>query len=180
MYSSVDFKSLSKAGFSKTYSCIEDAMRYYDSDPGTCCKNFRMALESAIYDIYEILGKDSADANLKSNIDRLSSIIPSGFQKDELIFEMNNVRLIGNDYAHFSVDEKDPFKDRLTCYCAMKKIADWMIMFSTEYPKYLKRKEEKRKIRKEKSKKAFKIIGTIAAGTITVLSAILGIKHSRR
>ena len=180
MYSSADFKSLSKAGFSKTYSCIEAAMRYYDSDPSTCCKNFRMALESAVCDIYVLLKKNLSDSKLKSNIDRLPSIIPSKFSTDELIHEMNNVRLIGNDYAHFSVDEKDPFKDRLTCYCAMKKIADWIIMFSTEYPKYLKRKEEKRKNRKEKSKKAFKIIGTIAAGTITVLSAILGIKHSRR
>lgn len=86
---------------------------------------------------------------------------------------MHNLRIIGNNYVHNSPEEeRDSIKDRLTCYCAMKRISEWMINLKEQYPDYLKECEEEEKKRKETRKKTWSIIGGITA-VVTAVGAVV-------
>ncbi len=136
-----EFDFVQKAGFKNTYNCIEKAMKYYDEDSETCCKYFREVIESALNDIYKILN-DTKPGDTFEQITNLK-IILSEFPKEDLITELHNIRIIANNYNHFTEgEEKNPTKDRYTCYCAILKIEKWIINFSKEYPIFL---EEERK-----------------------------------
>lgn len=173
MYSSKDFISLHEHGFKKTYSCIEKAMKFYTSDPDTCCEKFRKALEAAIDDTYRILKCKNTSSNVCRSINKLEDIIPERFFLDEIISEMHNLRIIGNNYVHnSSEEERDSMKDRLTCYCAMKRISEWMINLDEQYPDYLKECEAEEEKRKKSRKKTWTIIGGITAG-LTVVGTIV-------
>ena len=178
MYSAKDFISLHEHGFKNTYSCIEKAMKFYNSDPDTCCEKFRKALEAAIDDIYRILKCKNTSSNVCGSIKTLEDLIPERFFSDEIISEMHNLRIIGNNYVHNSSEEDcDSIKDRLTCYCAMKRISEWMINLKEQYPDYLKEQKAEEKKRKERQKKTWTIIGGITAGLATlaaVAAAVLG------
>lgn len=173
MYSAKDFIYLHEYGFKNTYFCIEKAMKFYNSDPDTCCEKFRKALESAIDSIYKILKSKDTSTNVCASINALENIIPERFFSDEIISEMHNLRIIGNNYVHnSSEEERDSIKDRLTCYCAMKRISGWMINLKEQYPDYLKECEEEEKKRKETRKKTWGIIGVITA-VVTAVGAIV-------
>lgn len=134
-----EFDFVQKAGFKNTYNCIEKAMKYYDEDSETCCKYFREVLESALNDIYKILN-DTKPEDTFEQIKNLKNY--PLFTKEDLITELHNIRIIANDYNHFTEEEKNPTKDRYTCYCAILKIEEWIVNFSKEYPIFL---EEERK-----------------------------------
>ena len=143
-----EFDFVQKAGFKNTYNCIEKAMKYYDEDSETCCKYFREVIESALNDIYKILN-DTKPGDTFEQITNLSKIIPPKFPKDDLITELHNIRIIANNYNHFTEgEEKNPTKDRYTCYCAILKIEKWIINFSKEYPIFLEEEERKKTYRK--------------------------------
>ena len=197
MYSSSDFNELQSAGFCNTYACVAKAMSFYDSDPTICCEKFRQALESSIKEILSILNipiEDSSGKSLKSQIDDLTTYIPSNFHSDKLIEEMHILRTIGNKYVHNSFEDSTPKSDRLTCYCAMKNVAEWMVRFSKEYPEYIKtikmRKEDERrpkkhtlKMRKEDERRPkkhtfVKIVAGIGTIDVAVVGVILGKKNS--
>lgn len=141
MYSSSDFNELQSAGFCNTYAYVAKAMSFYDSDPTICCEKFRQALESSVKETSSILDIPSSNRTLFEQIDDLDIHIPSIFHSDKLIEEMHILRTIGNKYVHNSFEDSTPESDRLTCYCAMKNIAEWMVRFSTEYPEYIKIKK---------------------------------------
>ena len=149
-YYSTEFNILSENGFTNTYRCVMDAMRYYDSDCGVCCSQFRKAFESVINDIYNLYGYLAGCYSNKQDIDGLRYVIPEPFYDDKIIFELNNLRNIGNAYAHFNGDEvRDAYNDRLTCYVAIKEISSWLVKCKKEYPKYQAKQEAERKERKE-------------------------------
>lgn len=176
MYSAKDFISMHEHGFKNTYSCIEKAMKFYDSDPDTCCEKFRKALEAAIDDIYRILKCKNTSSNVCGSINELEDIIPERFFSDEIISEMHNLRIIGNNYVHnSSEEERDSIKDRLTCYCAMKRISEWMINLKELYPDYLKECEEEEKKRKKRRKKSWAIVGGITAGLAAVGAVVAAV-----
>ena len=134
-----EFDFVQKAGFKNTYNCIEKAMKYYDEDSETCCKYFREVIESALNDIYKILN-DTKPGDTFEQITNLSKIIPPRFPKEDLITELHNIRIIANNYNHFTEgEEKNPTKDRYTCYCAILKIEEWIVNFSKEYPKFIEK-----------------------------------------
>lgn len=169
-----EFINLKKNGFIDSFASIENAMKYYNSDPMVCCSLFRKALESIIMDAYSLFG-GSIKGHNKRDIDNLDEVIPDAFFDDNIILEMNNVRIIGNAYAHHGEsEERDVSKDKLTCYVAMKKIAEWLVDCKQRYPLYLKEQEERRKERKVKRKRAIKTAGRIVGGILTVVAAILG------
>ena len=181
MHSSKDFYFLYKAGYKKTYDSIDKAMSYYYSDPAVSCSLFRKALESLLSDVYSIVGKEP-DGSLKDNTDYLSNIIPDKFYDDNIVLEMTNVRIIGNAQIHDNEEsaERDVKKDCQTSYIAMKKIAEWFVVFSDKYPRYIveqkKLEEEKLKKRRERRKKAAKttaIGGGILAGIVGLVALIL-------
>lgn len=149
-YYSTEFNILSENGFTNTYRCVMDAMRYYDSDCGVCCSQFRKALESVINDIYNLYGYSAGGYSNKQDIDGLRYVIPEPLYDDKIIFELNNLRNIGNAYAHFNGDEvRDAYNDRLTCYVAIKEISSWLVKCKKEYPEYQAKQEAERKERKE-------------------------------
>lgn len=175
-----EFINLKMNGFIDSYVCIENAMKYYDNDPMVCCSLFRKALESIIVDVYSLFG-GSIEGHNKRDIDNLDEVIPDAFYDDNIILEMNNVRIIGNAYAHHGEsDERDVSKDKLTCYIAMKKIAEWLADCKLRYPAYLKEQEERMKERKETRKKIIKAVGKIVGGVLTIAVAILGGKKMTR
>lgn len=176
-YYSTEFNILRENGFTNTYRCVMDAMRYYDSDCGViCCSQFRKALESVINDIYDLYGYSAGGYSNKQDIDGLRYVIPEPFYDDKIILEMNNLRIIGNAYAHLNGDEKrDAYNDRLTCYIAIKEISSWLVKCKKEYPAYQAKQEAERKERIEKSKKFWKAIGKVLVGTAGVV-VILGRK----
>lgn len=110
MYSSSDFNNLCDAGFDNTYSCVESAMRFYNSDPTTCCVKFRQALEASIVELCGILNK-RIEGDLIIQINKLNEYIPRKFRSDKLVNEMHILRTIGNKYAHFSNEERNPETD---------------------------------------------------------------------
>ncbi|MBO5141395.1 MAG: hypothetical protein J6C46_00060 [Clostridia bacterium] len=134
-----EFDFVQEAGFKNTYNCIEKVMKYYNEDSETCCKYFREVLESALNDIYKILN-DTKPEDTFEQIKNLKNY--PLFPKEDLITELHNIRIIANNYNHFSEEEKNPTKDRYTCYCAILKIEEWIVNFSKEYPIFL---EEERK-----------------------------------
>ena len=79
------------------------------------------------------------------------------------------MRTIGNKYAHFSNEERNPETDRLTCYCAMKNVSEWMVNFSIGYPEYLKEEEQKRKEEEQKRKERF---GKVLKPVVIVVAAV--------
>ena len=167
-YYSTEFNILSENGFTNTYRCVMDAMRYYDSDCGVCCSQFRKALESVINDIYNLYGYLAGGYSNKQDIDGLRYVIPEPFYDDKIIFELNNLRNIGNAYAHFNGDEvRDAYNDRLTCYVAIKEISSWLVGISSKA-----RSREKREERK--SKKFWKTVDKVLIGTAVVVAAIWG------
>lgn len=164
-----EFDFVQKAGFKNTYNCIEKAMKYYDEDSETCCKYFREVIESALNDIYKILNV-TKPGDTFGQITNLSKIIPPKFPKDDLIIELHNIRIIANNYNHFSEgEEKNPTKDRYTCYCAILKIEKWIINFSKEYPIFL---EEERKKTSRKWRIIFAILAIICF-PIAIVAAII-------
>ena len=101
-------------------------------------------------------------------------MIPEPFYDDKIILELNNLRIIGNAYAHLNGDEeRDAYNDRLTCYVTIKEISSWLVKCKKEYPAYQAKQEAERKERKEKSKKFWKTVGKVL-GTAGVAAAILG------
>lgn len=174
MFSSNDFNFLRDNGFADSYYSIANAMKYYNSDPEVACGQFRKALESVIDDVYSLFG-ETVDGHNKRDIDNLEYIVPRPFYDDNIILEMNNVRIIGNAYSHRNDDdERDVEKDRLTCYVAMKKISQWLVGCKQKYPEYIAEQEALRKQRKEKSKKFWKTVGKILAGGAAIAGAVLG------
>lgn len=115
-YYSTEFNILRDNVFTNTYRCVMDAMRYYDSDCGVCCSLFRKALESVIndiYDIYDLYGYSASGYSNKRDIDGLRYVIPEPFYDDKIILELNNLRIIGNAYAHLNGDEeRDAYNNR--------------------------------------------------------------------
>lgn len=92
-----------------------------------CCSLFRKALESIIVDMYSLFG-GSIEGHNKRDIDYLDEVISDAFFEDNIILAMNNVLIIGNAYAHHGKsEERDVSKDKLTCYVAMRKIAEWLV-----------------------------------------------------
>ena len=185
MYSSSDFNNLRDAGFDDTYSCVESAMRFYNSDPITCCGKFRQALEASIVELCGILNKQ-IEGDLIIQINKLNEYIPRKFRSDKLVEEMHILRTIGNKYAHFSNEERNPETDRLTCYCAMKNVSEWMVNFSIGYPEYLKEEEQKRKEeeqkrkeeeqkRKEEEQKRKERFGKVLKPVVIVVAAVAAI-----
>ena len=85
---------------------------------------------------------------------------------------MHILRTIGNKYAHFSNEERNPETDRLTCYCAMKNVSEWMVNFSIGYPEYLKEEEQKRKEEEQKRKERF---GKVLKPVVIVVAAVAAI-----
>ena len=175
MHSSKDFLFLKKAGYTKSYDCIDKAMSYYYSDQEVCCSLFRKALESIISDVYSVIDKGQYDT-LKEDIDHLRYIIPDKLYNDNIILEMTNIRIIGNAQIHDSDEslERDVQKDAQTSYIAMKKIADWLVSFANEYPRYVAEQQEKEKKKKEKRKKVLKgtLVGSAIVAGIAGLIAI--------
>lgn len=92
---------------------------------------------------------------------------------------MHILRTIGNKYAHFSNEERNPETDRLTCYCAMKNVSEWMVNFSIGYPEYLKEEEQKRKEeeqkRKEEEQKRKERFGKVLKPVVIVVAAVAAI-----
>lgn len=82
---------------------------------------------------------------------------------------MHILRTIGNKYAHFSNEERNPETDRLTCYCAMKNVSEWMVNFSIGYPEYLKEEEQKRK---ERFGKVLKPVVIVVAAVAAIAGAV--------
>lgn len=175
MYSSSDFSPLHSAGFNDTYSCVATAMRFFYSDPSICCEKFRQALEASAREIYGILNRPIKYKSIKRQIDDLASSIPYEFRNDKVVEEMHILRTIGNKYVHNSAEGSNPESDRLTCYCAMKSVAEWMVKFSEGYPEYLKARERNRKEKKERRKKRMKFIAKIVTTVATVAAAIAGV-----
>lgn len=170
-YYSTEFNILRDNVFTNTYRCVMDAMRYYDSDCGVCCSLFRKALESVINDIY---GYSASGYSNKRDIDGLRYVIPEPFYDDKIILELNNLRIIGNAYAHLNGDEeRDAYNDRLTCYVAIKEISSWLVKCKKEYPVYQAKQEAERKKKKEKSKKFWKTVGKVLVGTAGVAAAAI-------
>lgn len=159
--SSHDFIILLENDFNESYKMVKNAMKYYDSDPNMCCKNFRMVLESIIGDIYTLFGKKPG-CKLKHNIDHLNKIVPDVFFNSNIITEMHNLRIIGNAYSHYNYNKtRDVDKDRKTCTVAIKKIAEWLVECKQIYPQYLREQEAKRRKQKERNRKILKVLGVI-------------------
>lgn len=51
-----EFSKLKKNGFSESFTSIESALKYYNSDPEICCTLFRKTLESILNDVYSLFG----------------------------------------------------------------------------------------------------------------------------
>ena len=93
----------------------------------------------------------------------------------QVILELNNLRIIGNAYAHLNGnEERDAYNDRLTCYVAIKEISSWLVKCKKEYPAYQAKQEAERKEWKEKSKKFWKTVGKVLVGIAGVAVVILG------
>ncbi|MBR6660616.1 MAG: DUF4145 domain-containing protein [Bacteroidales bacterium] len=169
-----DFFILKNNGFTDSFICIENALKYYYSDPEVCCTLFRKALESIINDVYSLFGS-SVKGHNKLDIDNLDNVVPDKFYDDSIQVEMHNIRIIGNAYAHRGENfEYDVNKDKFTCYVAMKNIARWLVECKQLYPEYLRKEEERRKERKEKNNRVLKKIGKIALIVLGIGAAILG------
>lgn len=176
---STEFNILRDNGFIKTYNCVMDAMKYYDSDYGVSCSKFRIALESVIDDIYKLYGYSiDGYSNNKRDIDGLRDVIPEPFYDDKIIRELHNLRNIGNAYVHLNDDRDcDSYNDRLTCFIAMKEISSWLVECKKKYPAYKAKREAERKERKEKSKKFWKTAGKVLTGVTAIVVAIIGGKN---
>ena len=173
---STEFNTLRDNGFIKTYNCVMDAMRYYDSDYRVCCSKYRIALESVVDDIYKLYGCSiDGYSNNKRDIDGLRDVIPEPFYNDKITYELHNLRNIGNTYAHLNDDRDcDAYKDRYTCFFAMKEISCWLVDCKKKYPAYKAKREAERKERKEKSKKFWKTVGKVLSGAAMIGFVILG------
>lgn len=170
MFSSSDFLFLQENGYTNSFSYIDNAMKYYNSDPQISCHLFRKVLESLLKDYYSLFG-NSPKGHIKRDIDNLSNIVPDIYLRPDIINEMNILRTIGNNYTHENNSEQDPLKDRVTCYYATMKISKWLIECKHDYPNYLRKLEEKRKKKKEKVKRILTIAG---GGIIAVAALIIG------
>lgn len=93
-----DFFILKNNGFTDSFICIENALKYYYSDPEVCCTLFRKALESILNDVYSLFGS-SVKGHNKLDIDNLDNVVPDKFYDDSIQVEMHNIRIIGNAYA---------------------------------------------------------------------------------
>ena len=72
-------------------------MKYYDNDPETCCKYVQEVLESALNDIYKILNINKQETTY-DQINNLDKVIPLELEKEYLIIELHNLRIIA--YGH--------------------------------------------------------------------------------
>lgn len=121
-----DFSFLRDAGFKVSYQCLVDALKFYDSDPSIACGLFRKVLESEVSDMYRLLGKTKTN-NLLQDINNLGKILPRGIDKERLIHEMHNVRIIGNAYNHYTDKQRDAKNDKNTCYLALRTISSQLV-----------------------------------------------------
>lgn len=174
-----DFSILKDNGFTDSYNCIEDALKYYNSDPQVCCTLFRKALESILNDVYSLFGSSVRRHN-KLDIYNLNKCVPVEFYYDNIISEMHNIRIIGNAYTHIDKNlDRDVNKDRRTCYMAMKKIVGWLVECKKLYPEYLRKEEERRKELEERENRELKKIGQIALILLGAAAAIFGASKIR-
>ena len=147
-----DFKFVLDAGYEVIYSYFEPAMKYYYSDPGQSCLNFRPVLKLTIVEA-ERITKFTTNSGLKKKIDNLCSYLSEiGLIDDEIILELNSVKKLGDRWMHKedSVINPDkykdltPKKDRYTFYCAFQKIFRWLVALPENYDAFIRAREEKK------------------------------------
>ena len=149
-----EFSNIRNAGFDKTYSNIRKALKYFESDPEICCSRFRQVLESFIDDLYKIKGRQKDESyTTAEHITHLQSVLSDFDGKDDFIREMHVLRTIGNKYNHNGDEDADPIKDRYTCYCATRNIAEMLVSMNQQILETRRRIAENPHTLKEAEKK---------------------------
>ena len=80
--------------------------------------------------MYRLFGKTKTN-NLLQDMNNLGKILLLDIDKERLIHEMHNVRIIGNAYNHYTDKQRDVKKDRNTCYLALRTISSQLVKLKT-------------------------------------------------
>lgn len=165
-----DFAFLNNTAYRQIYKTIEKAMQYYSANPNIACDRFRNSLECILDHIDVTLKIEKDDCDLYNRIEVLRQL-PEDLINHSIIDEMHTLRSVSNLYHHYYDEDRDPSKDRVTCYVALLKVCKWFVEFPIKYKSYLESEEQKRRKRKETRK----TIGKIALVSIAIVGAIFGI-----
>lgn len=189
--SKFNFDYLKDTRYSKIYDVLNVAKDLYLVDKGACCTKLRYALEIVVNEIIDICGwQEYKKDRIIDNIRLIENSLPSDFINEDdkdILFEMHNVRINGNDGTHYDGGkEVDLDKASHTSWIAIKKICKWVVTFEDRYKKYQEEAQEKAKrmaeeerrrteARNKKIKGYLKTAGKVAAGiAAAVISVVIG------
>ena len=124
-----EFEFVREAGFIDTYSSIIAAMEDYDTDSEVCCMKYRNVLEAILEDILNILNlTESQDSSNYDTISFIQKNLPCREHFEPMINELSVFRKLGNKYLHRRfIKLRNPLKDRVTGYCALRNICRYMV-----------------------------------------------------
>ncbi len=169
---------LRKQGYAELCTRIEAMDRFYNNDPLTYCEKTRPILAlflNAIEDIVEVDNSDTPNIN-----DRINNLC---YYRNQLIDgklcrELQNLRTLGNNYAHQDQEKVSPEQDKKTIKTAIYHISKQLLTLPAEYKKW--QKEEERKEQENiKDMKRAAWWGAAAAGVLIIFD-ILGNMIGRR
>ena len=156
--SGFNFEYLRGTRFQSVYDILNVAKDLNEVDKGSCCTKLRYALEIVISEVIAICDlKSYKRKNINGNIELIKSRIPRqlrDYNGEDIVIEMHNVRLHGNDGTHYD-DSSDVDVDKAahTCWIGMRKICRWVSRLEPLYAKYI----EEERIRREREAEALRI-----------------------
>lgn len=137
-----NFEYLKGTRFQNVYDTLNAAKKLNEVDKGSCCTKLRYALEIIISEVIDICGlKKYKKQNINRNIMLIQKHIPGYLRQyngEDIVIEMHNVRLYGNDGTHYDDGSYvDLDKATHTSWIAMRKICKWVIGLEPLYAQYI-------------------------------------------
>lgn len=174
--SNFDFEYLNNPRCYRLYNEIKKNIKFYDQDPEIFCGQARKILEILINDVLCEMGliDNCKDYKLHEKINLLEQKLPCELlNNNNLFFEMNNIRIIGNKYVHFNdFDESKKTKDAFTILIALQNVSEWYYYFKNNYHEIMKKSEKD----EESGTSMFSILLGVFLAVILIAAILIGIR----